>query len=157
LSRFSPDGRFLFHAADGQACLSEVATGKLRWKVPLSAKEGPFHFFFQFDARSRIVVVSASVVVEVFDVLSGERLALLPHSGHLFLSRGGRWLTDARTLWDLRAGSQMRPAAHLSLNQDDLKDFDIDESGSRLVTAHADGTCLVWDLAALKVPLPPAQ
>jgi WD40 repeat protein len=163
--RFSPDGRFLLHASGSRAVLLETATGKPRWEATWRAG-GPFEpsvsfFEITFDRKGRTAVVSRPHYQDatVFDVFTGRRLAVLPEGGsHSALSGSGRWLAarygKGVGLWDLRDRKSSDPTFAVPLPGCEVKGIALDEDGSRLITAHGDGTCLVWELAALRARRP---
>jgi WD40 repeat protein len=161
-NRFSPDGRFVLHAAGSLATLYETATGKPRWEKNWHLPEklsdaSPPSFEITFDRKGRTVVVARPDFGDatVFDVLTGRRLAILPEAGNdPVLSGSGRWLAcNYRTeivLWDLHARHPTEPSFKITLPQPAPVMMELDEDGSRLITSYADGTCLVWDLSALR-------
>jgi hypothetical protein len=118
-------------------------------------------FEIAFDRKGRTAVLARPGCYDatVFDVLTGRRLAVLPHGGpHPALSGSGRWLACLRgrgvRLWDLHARHPSDPAFDLRLPGPEIKGLALDDGGDRLVTAHPDGTCLVWDLALLRARKP---
>ncbi len=165
-ARFSPDGRFLLYAAGTEAWLIEAATGKIRWdahwRIPQLRESSPPTFEIDFDRRMHRVIVRRTMQNDavVFDVLTGRRLAVIPVGGnHAVVSGSGRWMAQSQrattvALWDLHSRHPADPADHVEPPCPEIKALALDEDRARLVTAHADGTCYVWDLDALRAARP---
>ena len=160
--QLSPDGRFLLLAGRGLGVLFELASGKVRWHRHLASgieqHQRPAARIL-FDRRARRVVVVQGAEhhcdATLFDVLSGRKLAVITGCWlDSALSGSGRWLASnsARhevSLWDLHSKYPADPVLTWTTPQKTTS-IDLDEEGKRLVTAHADGTCFVWDMEALR-------
>jgi len=150
---FSPDRRsVIWVAPDGVGHQWELASGKLRNRVPLSSRQVA-HLTYSPSGRL-IAAVTNDDTLRVCDAVDGKLV-------HGFVSRDGDVRTiafspDSRLLaagcgngkivvYDMRAGKEKRSfVGHQTLVQ---KLWFADE-GKTLVSASLDGTMLFWDLNA---------
>ncbi|MBY0231810.1 MAG: PQQ-like beta-propeller repeat protein [Gemmataceae bacterium] len=160
LPRCSPDGRFLLLASTGRAELIELATGKGRWETRLAplgeAKDAKAAELVSFDRAGRRAVVVHGRSATLLDAFTGEKLASVPECVEDERTRvacaAGRWLSAVSPegrfrLWDLDGRDAARPVVERQLRCRTVNGIDLEEG--RLLTCHADGTCLAWDIAAL--------
>jgi hypothetical protein len=118
----------------------------------------------QFARSGRRAVVVRLRDVIAFDVNTGRIVAQVEHregepdrENLAAVSASGRWVTvadanSAPQLYDLEAE---QPGNDLLNNQVKVAvtGLALNDDGSRLITAHGDGTCLVWDLTKLVKPV----
>jgi WD40 repeat protein len=162
---FSQDGRTILHARGSSVSLTEVASGKDRWTATLPKYKKNQELLAILARKGRRAVVVRQRDAAVLDGLTGRLLAHVhfrfPEDepvGRAAVSASGRWLammdpdTGQLSLYDLDAA---RPTAIVvkDLPIWAIEGLALDADGSRLITAHGDGTCLVWDL---KKFLPPS-
>jgi RNA polymerase sigma factor (sigma-70 family) len=148
---FSPDGRWLagFNPFDGTAVhFWEVATGKeKRGKLPQKNVGG-----LAFTPDGRALACGSAEEITLLELASGKercRIATAPGS-ILRLSPDGRWLARAQghdvRLMDLRTA---RPVHTFRGHDGDVLGLAFTPDGTALVSASADTTLLVWDLAGV--------
>jgi WD40 repeat protein len=172
---FSPDGRIVASGDKKDFYLTEVASGKVRYRLGLPDYEGRMrsehlpevrHIRFTRDGRSVLAVTSCDLFV--FSTTRGEedfRLHLGEYSNGdeeaAALSPDGRWL--ARAYWssvlvhDLRNPRAAREAQTLSGHGSDVRGIAFSPDGKYLVTCGRDGTALVWDAKQLTGKPKPAE
>jgi WD40 repeat protein len=173
----SADARTLLVNHNGAVCLCELATGKPRWRDPFDPKKASNEFNASNDTykaalvrRGRGVLVVRHQNVTAFDVLTGRKMASFSFTdsqqGHTCAtSADGRWLAIVRAtnssqtepyvrLYDLASEEPSQPVfnAVLPCPQPYPAALALDADGSRLISAHYDGTCFVWDLKKLVPP-----
>ena len=159
--RFVGDGRTLLHAAPNRVALLEIASGQPRWTRPLSnADDDPLACEVSLDAKRRHAVVVRGhqrIFGEalLFDLDTGDIKANLflntvsPHGWTL--SASGRWLAaatgpDEVEIHDLESANPNEPVLKLKCGDTPISALALNANSTRLITAHEDGTCLVWPL-----------
>jgi WD40 repeat protein len=180
---FSPDGRCLAAAGrNRQLCLWDVATGALRWELPLRAGQAIERFAFSPNGRV-LAAIQADRTVALYEVVSGALRARLgeadPKNGRVYLTDGS-WSPldivqmrrdppvclacspDGRYL----ALAQHTPAIHvwdiragrevgqLSGHAGGVVSLLFAPDGTHLFSGGTDTTVLTWDLTHLIHPDP---
>jgi hypothetical protein len=148
---FSPDGRWLagFNPFDGTAVhFWEVATGKEK-KESLPQQNVTA---LAFTPDGRVLACGDSAGITLWELASGKergRIAAPPGS-LLQMAPDGRWLARAEgrdvRLFDVR---QARPVHTFRGHDGDVLGLAFTPDGAALVSASADTTLLVWDLAGV--------
>ena len=109
-----------------------------------------------FDRRGRQVVFVRTEDVQVLDALTGEIKVYIPLfqrecTGRISaLSASGRWFAvlgaEDVCLFDLEGRDPTTPLRKKLGEASAITGLALDANGTRLVTAHGDGTCQVWPL-----------
>jgi hypothetical protein len=158
---WSPDGRLLLHATEWKVALLEGASVRARWSrsqqrpvVGFSTRR--MSLLVALDRTGRRAIAVNEWEALALDTLTGRPLVRIGFrkemSGrHAAISACGRWLAapsnHERTiyLYDLDGIDPTNPVLERSFPGAKIRGVALDSGGSRLITAHADGTCVVWD------------
>ncbi|MBY0232757.1 MAG: hypothetical protein K2W96_26040, partial [Gemmataceae bacterium] len=148
------DPREIFGAKDGTMSAFDAVAGKRIRAMEWAA--GRYAFLLAFGRSGRRALVADHSTSTVFDPSTGRATTMVQHRGQIdqiVVSRGLRWLaaklaSEGVDLYDLEARHPATPVLRFDPARYTTR-IDLDEDGSRLVSSHADGTCLVWDLAAM--------
>jgi WD40 repeat protein len=171
---FSPDGRTVASAFVSRFILTEVASGKARFKLPLpesqerERSESCFDHI-RFSRNGRVVAAVSRCDILVFSTTDGktllhlergERTNLWSETGDL--SPDGRWLAHgddfhgAVPVRDLKSPRAVSEYQTLHGHGASVEALAFSPDGKYLVSAGPDGTALVWDAKQLTgKPLPP--
>jgi WD40 repeat protein len=164
---FSPDGRCVASAFVGQFYLTEVASGKARFKLPLPdsqererSESAVERIRFARDGRSvaaisrcDIHVFSTARGITRLHLFLGGRTNLWSETGDL--SPDGRWLAHADNMHravsvrDLNSPHALGEYQTLRGHAGDLNAVEFSPDGKYLVSCGSDGTALVWDARLL--------
>jgi hypothetical protein len=156
---YSADGRTFLHADEWGVTLRESLSGKARWQMHLSRLElGKFQTnslcLLRQDTTGRHAVVVREQDAYLFDTLTGQIKVSIPLNGSgkvCGVSASGRWLAvEGVSVFDLEGKSPADPVVTLPMPRVDVRGLAVNADGTRLISAHGDGTCLVWDLARLR-------
>jgi WD40 repeat protein len=161
------DGRSFAIVDDLSISLIEAVTGKERWKKdvpPMRTDErvGYSLLLAMRDARGRILTVRQHHVA-IRDAVTGRTSKAFFCNADTNVrfhtagvSASGRWLAmvggeqGELRLFDLDAEEPDLPVLRHELPTGQVTGLALTEDGSRLISAHTNGTCLVWDLEALR-------
>ncbi len=160
----SPDGRTMARAAGKGVQLVELATGKERWDT---ATPGGADELLTDAGGKRVVAVGhlgAASITTADGTATHHPLDFQTQytARHSALSASGRWLAvlddfksqtvdvESRLLvrvFDLDGEKPEREVYSAYLGVLSMTGVSLDDDGSRLVTSHTDGTCVVWHVA----------
>ncbi len=162
----APDGRTVIATRGREVTLLETATGGGRWAVGCATD--PLHLMT--DAAGRRLVVLCGEQAVVLDAATGRQQCALhlarpkDYSRCWSLSPSGRWFVAHQrregdraevSVFDLDGESPSQPVYRADAAWPEVTDLAVTDDGPRVVTAHPDGTCLVWDLAGWVKQVPP--
>jgi WD40 repeat protein len=171
---FSPDGRTVGSAFVSKFTLTEVASGKLRFNLPLpDTKERELseavYDHICFSRNGRLVAAISRCDIFIFSTIEGktllhlelgERTNLWSETGAL--SPDGRWLAHANNfhravaIRDLKNPWAASDYQNLFGHGDAVEALAFSPDGKYLVSTGPDGMALVWDTKRLTgKPAPP--
>lgn len=147
---FSPDSAFLVTASDkGEVLIWDVTSGETASEIALPEGETTILDLDISADGSTLSALYSSGSVQVWDFPDGSLRSRLSHGtapqqhelsadGNQLIIYGGSWAS----VWNTTSGEQLE---RLDQYAGEVLDARISPDGTRITTAHADGTVRVWD------------